>query len=313
MRIVFFGTSDFAVPSLVKLNASHELTAVVTKSDKPKGRHLLTKFSPVKSKAQELNIPLFFIEGVPRERVISELKKYNADLFVVVAYGEILSSEVLTIPKFYSIGLHGSLLPKYRGAAPINWAILNDDKETGVTVFRMDEGMDSGDIILQRRVKILDSDNTESLSLKLSVAGADLLLEAIGLIGNGETNFINQKEEEATFAPKLKKEDGIIDWTKSAVEIHNKVRAMYNWPGAFSNLSGRTVKIWQTHVVDSQPEGVNNPGEIIKIEPNGIFVACGKGMLRIKELQAEGGKRMPVSEYLRGHKIAVGDFFLYLA
>lgn len=313
MRIVFFGTSDFAVPGLVKLNASHELTAVVTKSDKPKGRHLLTKSSPVKSKAQELNIPLFFIEGLPRERIISELKKYDADLFVVVAYGEILSSEILTIPKFYSIGLHGSLLPRYRGAAPINWAILNGDKETGVTVFKLDESMDAGDIILDKAIKILDSDNADTLSLKLSVTGADLLSEAIPLIERGEVKFIKQKGKKATFAPKLKKEDGIIDWTKSAVEIHNKVRAMYNWPGAFSNLSGRTVKIWQTHVVESQSEGVNNPGEIIKIEPNGIFVACGKGMLWIKELQAEGGKRMPVSEYLRGHKIVVGDFFLYLA
>lgn len=303
MRIVFFGTSDFAVPSLVRLKECHEIVAVVTKSDKPKGRHLLSRPSPVKPKAQELNIPLLFIEEIPQDSAIKEVKKYDADLFVVVAYGEILSSEILKIPKLDSIGLHGSLLPKYRGAAPINRAILNGDRESGVTVFRLNERMDTGDIILQKAIVILDSDNTESLSLKLSDLGANLLLEAIGLIEKGQQRFIKQKEDEATYAPKLKKEDGIIDWTKSAIQIHNQVRAMYNWPGAFSNLSGRTIKIWQTSVVSLKVEGLHKPGDIIKVEPNGIFVACGEGTLWIKELQIEGGRRMSVSDYLLGHKL----------
>lgn len=312
LKIVFFGTSDFAVPSLIKLRENNSLLVVVTKADKPKGRRLLTKPSVVKSKAQVLNVPLFFMEQFSQDRAIDELKRYDADLFVVVAYGQILPSEILSIPKFYSIGLHASLLPKYRGAAPINGAILNGDRQTGVTVFKLNERMDSGDIILQKAVEILDSDNAQSLSLKLSVAGAGLLLEAIGLIERGEAKFVKQKEEEASFAPKLKKEDGIIDWTESASQVHNRTRAMYNWPGAFSSLGGRTIKIWSTAVSDSQTKGEYKPGEIIKVESSGIVVACARGNICIRELQPEGGRRMSVSEYLRGHKVIVGDRFLTL-
>ncbi len=310
MKIVFFGTSDFAVPSLIRLNGCHKIAAVVTKSDKPKGRHLLSRPSPVKSKAQELNIPLFFIDDISEDYAAKELSRYKADLFVVVAYGTILSSNILSIPKFYTIGLHASLLPKYRGAAPINLAILNGDAESGVTTFRLNEKMDTGDIILQRAIAVLDSDNAEVLSLKLSLTGADLLLETTGLVERREEQFIKQREDEATYAPKLKKEDGIIDWTKSAIQIHNQVRAVYNWPGAFSNLGGHTIKIWQSNVVDSKAKGIDKPGAVIKVEPNGIFVACGEGILCVKELQAEGGRRMPVADYLLGHKISVGDFFL---
>ncbi len=309
MKILFFGTSAFSVPSLVKLNECHELLLVVTKPDKPKGRHLLSLPSPIKSKAQELNIPLFFIEKSPPERIINELRKYQAELFVVIAYGNILPSNIFSVPRFYSIGLHASLLPKYRGAAPINWAILNGDRQTGVTVFRLNEKMDAGDIILQKADVILDSDNAEALSLRLSEIGANLLLEAIALIEEGKGEFVKQVEDEATYAPKLKKEDGIIDWTKGAIQIHNQVRAMYNWPGAFSDLGGRAIKFWQTDVIDLQLEGHHKPGEVIKVKPNGLFVSCGKGTLWIKELQLEGGRRMSVSDYLLGHKISVGVRF----
>lgn len=310
MRIVFFGTSDFAVSSLVKLNRCHRIAAVVTKPDKPKGRHLLLRPSLIKLKAQELNIPLFFIEQDSHEHAIDELKKYDADLFVVIAYGGILPSDILSIPKFYSLGLHASLLPKYRGAAPINWAILNGEETTGVTVFKLSEEMDTGDIILQRRVEILDSDDAGTLSLKLSEEGSHLLLEVMGLIEERKERFIKQREEDATYAPRLRKEDGAIDWTKDATYIHNQVRAMYRWPGASSNLSGRTIKIWRASVTEPQVKGVYRPGEIIKAEQNGIFVACGRGALSIKEVQLAGGKQMSVSDFLQGHKISEGDFFL---
>jgi len=310
MRIVFFGTSDFAVPSLVKLNGYHKIAAVVTKPDKPKGRRLLLRPSLIKLKAQELNIPLFLIERDYREQAIDELKGYDADLFVVIAYGGILPSDILSIPNLYSIGVHASLLPKYRGAAPINWAILNGEKTTGVTVFKLSEEMDTGDIILQRRVEILDSDDAGTLSLKLSEEGANLLLEAMGLIEGRKEQFIKQREEDATYAPRLRKEEGIIYWTKDATYIHNQVRAMYRWPGASSNLSGRTIKIWRASVAEPQVKGTYKPGEIIKVEQNGISVACGKGALSIKELQLAGGKQMSVSDFLQGHKISAGDFFL---
>ncbi|KPK40170.1 MAG: hypothetical protein AMJ78_07480 [Omnitrophica WOR_2 bacterium SM23_29] len=310
MRIVFFGTSDFAVPGLVKLNKCHRIAAVVTKPDKPKGRHLLLRPSLIKLKAQELNIPLFFIEQDSHKHAIDELKRYDADLFVVIAYGGILPSDILSIPKFYSMGVHASLLPKYRGAAPINWAILNGNKTTGVTVFKLSEKMDTGDIILQRRVEILDSDDAGTLSLKLSEEGANLLLEAMELIEGRKEQFIKQREEDATYAPRLRKEDGAIDWTKDATYIHNQVRAMYMWPGASSNLSGRAIKIWRAFVAQPQVKGVYRPGEIIKAEQNGILVACGKGVLSVKVVQLAGGKQMSVSDFLQGHKISAGDFFL---
>lgn len=310
MKIVFFGTSDFAVPSLARLTGYHEIAAVITKPDKPQGRHLLTRPSAVKSKAQELGIFVSSIEDIPISETIAKLKSYEADLFVVIAYGQILPIDVLSLPKLYSVGLHASLLPKYRGASPISWAVLSGERRTGVTVFKLTEKMDAGDIIMQQEAEILTSDNAHTLSVKLSELGADLLLKAAGTIEKKQERFVKQIEDEATFTPKLKKEDGLIDWKESASEIHNKVRAMFGWPGAFSNLNGHKIKILVAEIGEAESSRSRKPGEIIKVEPDGITVSCGQGIIKIRELQAEGGKRLAVSEYLPGHKVSPGDFFL---
>ncbi len=308
MKIVFFGTSDFAVPSLSKLTKCYEIAVVITKPDRPQGRHLLTRPSAVKAKAQELGIPVSSIEDIPVAEAIDKLKNYKADLFVVIAYGQILPSTILSLPKLYSIGLHASLLPKYRGASPINWAILNGEKRTGVTVFKLTGKMDAGDIIMQEEEDISESDDAHTLSVKLSELGADLLLKATEAIERKQERLSRQKEAEATFTPKLKKEDGTIDWNKGSLEIHNKVRAMFGWPGAFSYLNGRKIKILTTEIAEPAPRKPHKPGEIIKLGPRGITVFCGQGAVRVKELQAEGGKRLTAADYLLGHKVSVGDF-----
>lgn len=310
MRIIFFGTSNFAVPSLAKLSGRHEIAAVITKPDKPQGRRLLTLPSAVKTKAQELGIFVSSIEDIPVSEAIDKLKSCEADLFVVIAYGQILPIDVLSLPKLYSVGLHASLLPKYRGASPINWAILNGEKRTGVTVFKLSEKMDAGDIIMQQEERIPESDDAQTLSFRLSESGADLLLRAVEIIGNGQERFIKQSEKEATFTPKLKKDDGLIDWKKSAADIHNRVRAMSGWPGAFSDLKGRKIKILVTEIIDLTASPLHKAGEIVKVEQDGVAVSCGQGIIRIKELQAEGGKRLAVPDYLLGHKVSEGDFFL---
>jgi len=310
MTIVFFGTSGFAVPSLVKLAKLHKIAAVVTRSDKPQGRDLKPLPSPVKAKAQSLGLEVISIDDMPVAAAVAALKKYKADIFVVVSYGKLLSSEVLSLPRFYPIGLHASLLPKYRGASPINWAILNGEGKTGASVFKLTEKMDAGEIMMKRDADILDSDNAETLSEKLSNIGANLLVTAADLIEEGKTQFVKQDESEATFTPKLKKEDGRIEWDKPAAEIHNKVRAFYGWPGAFSRLKSGVIKIWASEVSVLPVRGELMPGQIAAIDNDGIVVACGKDALRIKELQAEGGKRMKASAYVLGNKVSAGDRFV---
>lgn len=311
MKILFFGTSDFAVPILSKLTKCHEIAAVITKPDSPQGRHLLTRPSAVKADAQELGLPVFSLEDLPLADAVHRLKSYEADLFVVIAYGQILPVGILSLPKFYSIGMHASLLPKYRGASPISWALLNGEKRTGVTVFKLSERMDAGDIIMQEEMDILSSDNAQTLSVRLSQAGADLLLKAVDVIEKRSECFKRQKDETATFTRRLKKEDGLIDWERSSVEVHNKVRAMFGWPGAFSDLNGHRVKILAAEIEESQRAGDYRPGEIIKVGTDTIEVSCGQGVVKIKELQAEGGKRLAVSEYLLGHNVRAGDFFFH--
>jgi methionyl-tRNA formyltransferase len=310
VKIVFFGTSDFAVPALAGLAGRHDIAAVITKPDKPQGRHLLTRPCAVKAKAQELGLPVFSLEDLPPAGAVDKLKRYEADLFVVIAYGRILHADILSLPKFYSIGLHASLLPKYRGASPINWALLNGETRTGVTVFRLDEKMDAGDIIMREEAEIPGSDNAQTLSVRLSEVGAGLLLKAVDVIERRSERFVRQEDKEATFTPRLKKEDGLIDWKRRAAEVHNKVRAMFGWPGAFSSLNGHKVKILATEIGQPQGTGAHRPGEIIKAGPDGIEVSCGQGIIVVKELQEEGGRRLAASEYLLGHKARAGDFFL---
>ncbi|MFA5339179.1 MAG: methionyl-tRNA formyltransferase [Candidatus Omnitrophota bacterium] len=310
MTIVFFGTSGFAVPSLVKLSKFHDIAAVVTKPDKPSGRSLKTAQSPVKIKADSLGIPVTSIDDISAAQALAELKKYKADLFVVISYGKILSGDILSLPKLYPVGLHASLLPEYRGASPISSALLNGEVRTGVTVFKLTGKMDAGEIIMQKEADILDLDNAETLSEKLSNLGANLLVNAVDSIAERKAQFTKQDESEATFTPKLKKEDGRIDWNKPAQEVRDKVRAYYGWPGAFSRLNGRTIKIWAAEPVGLPEQKGLAPGQIAALDGTGMIVACGSGFLRIKELQAEGGKRMKARDYVLGNKVSVGDSFV---
>ncbi|MCK4463121.1 MAG: methionyl-tRNA formyltransferase [Candidatus Omnitrophica bacterium] len=304
MNVVFFGTSKFAVPSLKKfISSNHRILAVITQPDRRKGRHLKLSISPVKEVAAKFKLKILQPEKFD-EAFINKLKSLNPDIFIVIAFGHILKKEVFEIPSFYSVNLHASLLPKYRGAAPINWAIMNGETKTGVTIIKMNEMMDKGDIILQREVDINPDDTSFILGKKLSQIGADSLLRTLEDIENNKENFIKQNSRRATYARKLKKEDGLIDWKKTATEIHDKVRGLISWPGAYTIFNRKILKIWKTQVLK---EKTGKPGEIIRAEGDSLIVGTAKGQLKILELQLEASKRMDVASFLRGHKISVGS------
>ena len=307
MKIVFFGSSEFAVDSLKMLTDSgHDILAVVTQPDRKKGRHLKVTATPVKNFAESKNIKVFQPEKVSDPASIKYLKSLKSDLFIVVAFGEILTKDVLEIPKIYPINLHASLLPGYRGAAPINWAIVKGEKKTGLSVIRMNEKMDAGDIILQRGVNIEDTDTSESLGKRLSELGAILLIDAIRLIELDKTSFKKQTKKSSNLAPRLKKEDGLIDWKKTARDINNMIRGLVPWPCAFTILDGKILKIWKSEILPSQQQ--NEPGRIIDVQKDFFMVGCGKGILVVKELQLESGKRMDVASFMRGHKLETGTY-----
>ena len=307
MKIIFFGTNQFAVISLEALcNSRHELAAVVTQPDKKRGRGLKLAFPPVKVFAEKRSLKIYQPSLLKEESFIREISKISPDLLIVVSYGKILPKEVLDIPEIYAINLHASLLPKYRGAAPINWAIINGETETGITIIKMNEYMDQGDIITSRKVKIEPEDTTGSLSDRLARIGADSLLETIELIERDKVVQLSQDDRAATFAPRIKKDDARIDWSKTSVEVSNFVRGMNPHPGAFTYIGEKLVKIWKTKSLLA-PEGYN-AGEIVDFKKEqGIVVSTGKGCLLITELQLEGKKRMRAVEFLRGHSLRVGE------
>lgn len=307
MRIVFWGTAKFALPSLDRLVLSrHKIVLVVTGPDKKQGRHLKLGASPVKVRAEQLGLSLAQPEELYTDDFINYLKTLSADLFVVVSYGKILKKNILEIPSLYCINLHASLLPKYRGAAPINWAILNGESETGVTVIKMNEQMDAGDILRQRKIDILKEDTSISLEEKLSFEGGKLLMETIDLIEKGKISLIPQDESLSSFAPLLKKENGRIFWQSPALNIHNQVRALQPWPGTYCFLEKTILKLFKTKVLVSETQ--DEPGKIICLTKDGMVVACGKESLLIEELQLAGGRRMRAREFLLGHHLNVGDF-----
>lgn len=295
------------MPSLKKLvDSRHELLAVVTQPDRKKGRHLHVVSSPVKIEAQRFNIPIHQPEDLSRSDSIDLLKKLKADLFIVVAFGQILNKDVLQIPEGLCVNLHASALPRYRGAAPVNWSIINGEKITGVTTIRMNDKMDRGDIILKKETPILDTQTSATLNKKLASIGAELLLETIDLVEKEKATFTKQNENEASFAPKLKREDGLIDWKMSARAIHNRVRGLIPWPSAYTHWSDKLIKIWKSAFNENSVEKAKK-GSILRLNDNGIVVGTGRGELIIKELQLEGGKRLKAEEFLRGHKLKVGD------
>ena len=303
MKIIFMGTPEFAVPSLRALvDSGDEVVAVVTQPDKPKGRGLEVAPPPTKVLAERHGIPVLQPAKIKTEEFFNELKKFNPDLICVAAYGKILPKNILDLPHYGCINVHASLLPKYRGAAPINWAIIRGEKVTGITTMKMDEGMDTGDMLLKKEVPIEDEDTGETLSEKLSEIGARLLIETIRLLKEGQLNPIPQDHSQANYAPMLKKEDGKIDWQKSAEEIRNLIRGALPWPSAYTNLEGKLLKIYKARLA----EGGGKPGEVMKSDSGILRVATGKGTIDILELQIEGGKKLQTQVFLRGRRIEEG-------
>lgn len=303
MKIIFMGTPEFAVPSLRALIESKDkVVAVVCQPDKPKGRELEVVSPPTKILAEKHGIPVLQPPKIKTEEFFDELKKLNPDLICVTAYGKILPKNILDLPEHGCINVHASLLPKYRGAAPINWAIINGEKVTGITTMKMDEGLDTGDILLKKEAAIDDGDTGETLSEKLSHIGAGLLTETIELLKEGKLNPIPQDNSEATYAPMLKKEHGEIDWNKLAEEIRNLIRGTLPWPGAYTTLENKLLKVYKAKV----SEGVGKPGEIIRSDSKILKVAAGGDALDIIELQIEGGKRLKTEEFLRGRRVEKG-------
>lgn len=310
MNIVFFGTSEFAVTVLRGLiDSEHKILAVVTQPDRKKGRSLKVSAPGTKVLAMAHDIPVYQTDDASGGDSIAYLKKFNADLFVVVAFGQILKKDALKIPKICSVNIHSSLLPKYRGAAPTNWAIMNGDTTSGVTVIRMNEKMDEGDIILNKEMIIDKEDTNITLGEKLADIGVNALMETMELLESGKAKFIKQDNSAATYAPKLKKDDGLIDWSESAVKIHDKVRALIPWPSAYTHFRGKTLKILKTEVLD---DGIvkGASGEIIDIiKHKGIVVRTGEGNLMIQYVQIEAKKPFDTDAFLCGHKIPIGYRF----
>lgn len=305
MKIIFFGSGLFGLPSLEALIKSKEnLVAVITAPDRPKGRGLRIEQTPIKEKATFYDLPIFQTKDTREPHFKETLSSLNPDLGILIAFGSILNREIINLPKMGIINLHPSLLPKYRGPAPIPWAIIKGEKETGNSIIKINEGVDSGPIILQERIKIKPEDTAGSLSERMAKEGASLLLEAISLLKEGKAELKTQNEKEATFAPKLKKSDGLIDWKREVVEIHNLVRALSPWPSAYTSLKGKRLKIWESEAQIQESPG--KPGEILKAQEDQLLIACGKGSLLIKSLQLEGKRRMAAGEFLRGHPLKIG-------
>ena len=304
-RVLFMGASPFAVPSLEILLAKGEnIVGVFTQPDRPQGRGLKIKISLIKGLALENHLSLFQPVKINRDESVSIIKSLSPDIIVVAAFGQIISQRILDIPSFGCINVHASLLPKYRGAAPINWVVINGEKETGVTTMLMDKGLDTGNILLQRKVEIFPEENAGQLHDRLSFLGAEVLLETIERLKQGRLTSSKQEESEASYAPPLKKEDGVIDWEKPAEKIYNHIRGMNPWPGAFTYLEGEILKVFQAkHVIQGHPP---EPGKVVKTSDEGILVGAGEGYVLLTEIQLENHKRMPAAVFLRGHPLIIG-------
>ena len=304
------GTPDFAVPSLARiLQDGHSILAVVTQPDRPAGRGKHLSAPPVKRFAREHGLPLYQPEKIEDEPFYRLLKGLNLEVIVVVAYGKIIPLEILRVPKYGCLNVHASLLPKYRGAAPINWAIINGEDLTGITIMEITEQLDSGPIILQREEPILPMDTAGSLEERLAALGAECLSDALTLIVTGRTSRITQDESQASYAPKLKKDDGLIAWNHKAMEIHNRVRGLFPWPSAYTFFEGRLVKVLETSVLQRKGE-ISPPGTIVEsIKGQGLAVVTGEGLLLLRRLQPENRPPMEALEFSRGYRAGPGKSF----
>lgn len=307
MKVIFMGTPDFAVPVLQGLidSPEHEVTAVVTQPDKARGRSGKLVFTPVKELAVAQGIPVYTPKRVKDPEFITTLQQISCDVIVVVAFGQILSKEILDFPKYGCINVHASLLPRWRGAAPMQWAILEGDEKTGITTMQMDVGLDTGDMLLKTEVDITPEETGESLHDKMAVLGSDLLLRTLSDAQRGELRPVHQEEGQSTYAAMLGRDTGHLDLTWDAVKLERYVRGLNPWPSAFTGYQGKTLKIWKAEVLDRETEKA--PGTVVETAKDSFTIQTGRGCLRILEVQLEGKKRMDAGSFLRGVHIEEGE------
>ncbi|MGE5560950.1 MAG: methionyl-tRNA formyltransferase [Chloroflexota bacterium] len=306
-RVVFFGTPEFAVPSLsALLEDNFTVVGVVTQPDRPRGRGLAVQPPPVKLLAQDAGLPVLQPESVRDEQALAAIAAWNPECIVAVAYGQILPQSLLALPRLGAYNLHASLLPKYRGAAPINWAIIRGEQETGVTVQHMARRLDAGDIVSSLPTPIGAGETAGELHDRLAEAGAKLLVATLRDIFAGTATRTPQDETKATYAPMLSREDARVDWSCSALEIDRQVRGLNPWPVAHTTLAGQRLKLWRAEVISDQTPASSRPGVVLAADATGFAVATGSGVLRVTEVQAEGSRRMAAGEYLRGHELPPG-------
>lgn len=319
MRVVFMGTPDFAVGALEAIIAAgHQVEAVVTQPDRPRGRGKEVQITPVKACAMAHEIPVFQPVRVKEKEAVEVLRSYGADIFVVAAFGQLLSEEILAMPKYGCVNIHASLLPKYRGAGPIQWAIIDGEEKTGVTIMQMDKGLDTGDMLMKTEVVIAPGETGDSLHDKLAAAGAELIVEALPKIERGEITPVRQNEEESCYAKRLDKSMGRIDWQLDAKKLDCLIRGLLSWPGAYTRFRGRNLKIWEevvTSEAELAAEGLElqedvvhaMPGTVVGVKKEAFYVRTGEGILKILAVQPEGKKRMPVKDFLLGYQIKTGE------
>ncbi len=313
LSIVFMGTASLACPSLKALcgqPVDFTVAAVVTQPDRPKGRDLRKQASPVKDLAQRFKLPVLQPERAKDPAFLNELRQFEPELIVVAAYGQILPQALLDLPRLGCLNVHASLLPKYRGAAPVQWAVFNGDRETGVTIMKMDAGLDTGGIVAQAKTAISAPDTAQTLHDRLAQMGADLLVKVIPRYAKGQIIPQPQPAEGASYAEKISREDGRIKWSWTAQQIVNQIRAFQPWPGAFAHLAvgseQKLIKIWGATIV---PGSRGSPGEIVFADRNGLVVACGEDALRLETIQEEGGRRMTAQEFMAGRRLQPGQRF----
>lgn len=306
MKIVFMGTPDFSVGTLEAIvSAGHEVACVVTQPDKPRGRGKELQPTPVKQAALQHGLRVYQPRKVRAPEAVEKIRSYEPDVIVVVAFGQIIPQEILDIPRYGCINVHASLLPKYRGAAPIQWAVLDGEKVSGVTIMRMDAGLDTGDMIAKVEVPLDEEETAGTLFDKLSAAGAKLLVQTLPALADGTAVYEKQPEESPTpYARMIKKQDGEIDWTRSAEEIERWIRGMSPWPSAYTHLGQKTLKIWRAKTAEGQKDCT--PGTVLEAGKEGFVVGTGNGALRLLEIQLEGKKRMEAEAFLRGFSLERG-------
>lgn len=305
MRVIFMGTPDIAVGTFQALVKEHEVVLAVTQPDKPRGRGGKLQYPPVKEAAVQAGVPVYQPQKIRNPECIEELRKYQADVIIVIAFGQILPKEILTMTPYGCINIHASLLPKYRGAAPIQWAVIHGEKVSGVTTMQMDEGLDTGDMLLKEEIVLEEKETGGSLHDKIAVCGAELCMKTLSMLKKGTLTPVKQGESPTDYARMLDKSMGSIDWSASAVAIERLIRGLNPWPSAYTQWNGKVMKLWMAEVQEGG--GDAGPGTVVQVERDGFIVQTGDGLLKITELQIPGKKKMHAEAFLRGYDIKPGE------